>query len=225
MLRKLKLEEKHFELASPQQLINLAQQLERIRQEADGARVAGFAAKAFAAMGKARESEDASLRAFAMDPSSREVAAGLAQAVKSAHRRCEALESTSRSFITSITWDLSKYDFTNFTKSQLQHSETFQLPNGINAWLSLHPKGDSRSAEGMAALFFGVDKPATVKWTAQSCTGKVLTAERDFSKNLGEDGKPLGWGWHDFMPISQSNGSITVRILSVELPGSNLRFT
>ena len=251
-LPKLTLEERHVKQASPQQLIHLAQQLGCIRQGADGARVAVFAAKAFAAMGKARESEDAYLMAFAMDHSSREVAAGLAQAVRSAHQRCEELEArfmeksgqdrptrlegsikngVERLDVprlelgSSMVWDLSKYNFTNFEKDQAQLSETFQLPAGVHAWLELYPQGSANSSHGMASLFLVVDKPAVVKWTWRSGKAEVKTVEHDFSKAaLDKDGKPQGWGIHNFMPIFESNRSITLRILRVHLPGSSLHF-
>ena len=127
--------------------------------------------------------------------------------------------------ISKVVWDLSTYDFTNFKKDQEQISETFQLPNGINAWLNLKPKGEARSSEGMAALFLWLETPAVVKWTWQSNSGKVITMECDFSKDLGKGGKPVGWGIRSFMPISETNGSITLHVLSVQLLGSTLRLT
>ena len=134
-------------------------------------------------------------------------------------RRCSDLESQR------IVWDLSGYDFSNFRKGQLQESEEFQLNSGVTAWLDLYPKGDSESSEGKAALYLSVDKPATVKWTFQSGSGEVWTTERDFSQAaLNPDGTPEGWGRPDFMPVSKANGSVTLRILSVQVPGSTLRF-
>ena len=230
VLSKLTLQERHLKQASPQQLINLSHLLGRNKREADGARVAVFAAKAFAASGKARDSEHAYLTAFEMDHSNREVAAGLVRAVRSAHQRCEALESAVRRLEaprrevgSSLVWDLSTYDFSDFTKGNGQLSDTVMLPNGINAWLFLFPKGRSDSSEGMAALYFIVDRPAIAMWTVQSRLGQVMTAVYDFSKDLDNNGKPLGQGWSDFMPISETNDSITLRILSVQLPGSAMR--
>ena len=224
-LSKLTLEEKHLKQVSPQQLINLSQLLVC---KADGARVAVFAAKAFAAMGKARDSEHAYLTAFEMDPSNREVAAGLARAVKSAHERFEEtvrkVQGPRLEVGSSLVWDLSKYDFTKFTKDQVQRSETFQLPHGITAWLSLFPKGFS--SKRMAAVDLQVDRPAIVQWTWQSGAGRVSTEERDFSKTtLHQDGKPDGWGHLHFLPISETNGSITLRLRSVQLPASTLRLS
>ena len=252
VLSKLTLEERHLKQASPQQLINLSQLLGRNEREADGARVAMLAGEVFAATGKVRESEDAYLTAFEMDHCNKEIGAGLAQAVRSAHQRCEELEAQCRELSeglaqavkseherfeetvrkaqaprlelgSSLVWELWKYDFTKFTKNQSQLSKTFQLPCGVNAWLDLEPKGHSNSSERMAALFLWVDQPALVKWTWQSNTGNVVTMEHNFCKDLDKDGKLASIGRVNFMPISETKGSITVRILSVRLPGSELR--
>ena len=128
----------------------------------------------------------------------------------------------------SVVWDLSSYDFTGFQQDDEQLSKKFQLGStGVNAQLCLYPKGRrSCSSWGMAGLYLCVDKPVTVKYTWQSGSSEVKTSERDFSlAPLGEDGTPLGLGGPDFMPISETNGSITFRILSVELPVSTLRFS
>ena len=138
-------------------------------------------------------------------------------------KRVELLEAPHLGLGSSMVWDLSKYDFTNFTKCQSQLSDAFQLPNGVNAWLNLEPKGHSQSSEGMAGLYFHVDKPAVLKWTWQSGSGRAVTSKRDFSKELDKDGKPVGWCCFNFMPISETNGSITLRVPSVQLPGSALR--
>ena len=125
-----------------------------------------------------------------------------------------------------MLWDLSSYDFADFRKGQWQWSTGFQLlSSGVTAWLELFPKGNAKSSNGQAALFLWVNKPAVVKWSCQSGSGAVSTGEWDFSNASSDpDGTPDGWGWLDFMPISEANGSITLRILSVQVPGSKLRF-
>ena len=122
----------------------------------------------------------------------------------------------------SVVWDLSSYDFTAFYEDELQPSEKFQIGStGVTAWLGLYPRGESDSSEGMAGLFLYVDQPATVKWTWQSGSGEVKTEERDL-----RSGRTVSWhGQPDFMPISETNGSITLRILSVRMKGSTLRFS
>ena len=121
---------------------------------------------------------------------------------------------------------MSSYDFTGFRKPKSQLSEKFQIGStGVTAWLSLYPKGDGASSEGMAGLFLFVDQPAKVKWIWQSGSSEVKTFEHDFSQELCSDGTPNGWGDEDFMPISEANGSVTLRILSVQSPGSTLRFS
>ena len=220
VLLKLTLKEQHLGQASPEHLMTLSNELAQCGRQTDAAHVAAVAARAFAAKGMVRESESAHLKGFTMDHSNKEIAAGVALAISSALDKSQVprLE-----IGTSLVWDLSTYDFSNFKKDQEEISETFQLPNGINAWLNLKPKGEARSSEGMAALFLWLETPAVVKWTWQSNSGKVITMECDFSKDLGKGGKPVGWGIRSFMPISETNGSITLRVLSVQLPGSTLR--
>ena len=257
VLPKLTLSECHLRQASPEQLMNLCQQLVESDRPADGARVAVFAAKAFTLKGQVRQSEEAFVKAFALDRSNQEVAEGLANAVTSAHKRCEEveyrcaeLEKTGRASderfeaqckelrmktqeleaqcqtlqrpcaLSSIVWDLSSYDFTGFCQNQYEWSEGFQLlSSGVTAWLKIYPKGHSKSYEGQAALFLRVDKPAIVKWSWQSGSGEVETCERDFSEKWNNS-----WGRSNFMPSSEANCSVTLRILSVQLPRSQLRF-
>ena len=261
VLEKLTLNDHHLIQASPDQLMILSQQLADSDRPADGGLVAVFAAKAFVAKGHSRQSEEAFLKAFALDRSNQEAAEGLAKAVSSAHKRCEELESRcdvsdERSGVLEAkcqalekrcadlesqrssqpsqviqlhscrVWDLSGYDFSGFCKGQCQKSEKFQLgSSAVTAWLELYPKGHSNSSVGRAGLYLHVDKPAMVKWTWQSGSGEVKISERDFSKaRLTAGGTPDGWGNTDFMPISETNGSVTLHILSVQLPGSALRF-
>ena len=226
VLLKLTLKEQHLGQASPEHLMILAHELAHCGREADGARMAALAARAFAAKGMVRESQNAYLKGFGMDHTNEEIAAGAARSIAASAGLEKAKSQVSLLEIgASLVWDLSTYDFTNIPKGHVQRSETFQLPCGVNAWMHLRPKGHSKSSDGRAALFLHVDKPATVKWTLQSGSSKVFATEHDFSKDLDKDGKPSqGWGWHDFMPISETNGSITLRILSVHLPGSELRY-
>ena len=119
----------------------------------------------------------------------------------------------------SLVWDLSGYDFSTFAKGQSKTSEEFELgSSGIRAWLDLYPKGDANSKEGMAGLFLWVDKPAKVKWTVQYNGEGVRSLNYDF--------KVDAWnrGWPNFMPISQTNSSITFYLESVQVTGSKFRF-
>ena len=122
----------------------------------------------------------------------------------------------------SLVWDLSSYDFSHFTRNKSQLSDEFQI-SGIKAWLELCPKGCSKSSRSNAAVFLWLERPARVKWTLQSALGEPMTFERDFSTAVNEQGKPKGRGSPDFMPISDTNGSITIRILSIQTVGSKLR--
>ena len=223
VLSSLTLEPRHLCQPLPKQLLLLANMLGSSDRSADGARVAVLAAKAFAASDKTRESEAAFVKAFCLDFSNKEAVDGIANAVTSAHKRCDELES--RTVLLGVVWDLSGYDFTDFGQDDEELSEDFQIGStGITASLSLYPRGEANSSEGMAGLFLEVDKPAMLSWTFQSGSGEVWAMERDFSQDWLGDGLCNEWGEPDFMPISETNGSITLRILSVQMPGSTLRF-
>lgn len=58
-----------------------------------------------------------------------------------------------------------------------------------------------------------------MKWSCQGEIGEVKAVEHDFSAPLREDGVPDGWGWPNFMPISETYHTITLEIFSVQLPG------
>ena len=96
VLSKLTLEERHLSMASPEQLMLLANQLDNYDRKQDGAGVAVVAATAFASKDQVRESEEAFLKAFALDQSNKDAAKGLVQAVSSAHERCNQLQDKGR---------------------------------------------------------------------------------------------------------------------------------
>ena len=91
VLSKLTLEARHLNMASPEQLMLLAHHLGNHERKQDAAGVAVVAATAFASKEKVREAEEALLKAFALDQSNQDAAKGLAQAVSSAHERCDQL--------------------------------------------------------------------------------------------------------------------------------------
>ena len=92
VLSKVTLQARHLSMASPEQLMLLANQLGNHGRKQHGAGVAAVAATAFASKEKVREAEEAFLKAFALDPSNPDAAKGLAQAVSSAHERCDQLK-------------------------------------------------------------------------------------------------------------------------------------
>ena len=67
ILSKLTFAPQHLSQAKPEQLMLLAQYLGGHDRSSDGAKVAAYAAKAFASSGKVKESEDAFLKAFCLD--------------------------------------------------------------------------------------------------------------------------------------------------------------
>ena len=262
VLPKLTLSECHLKQASPEQLMKLSRQLAQHNQPMDGFHVAVLAANVFKVKGHAKQSEEAFLKAFALDPCSEEVAGEVANTLTSLLRCCEALkeknnaleakckdlqklgdrcneleeksrlneskrkalelrcaELESLKLNSSIVWDLSSSDFADFRKGQGHWSGTFQLLcSGITAMLELYPKGREDSGMGKAGLVLHVERPATVNWTWQSGSGEVKTQEHRFQRE---------WDYfvcRDFGPTRPTIRSITFRILSVQLPGSTLRF-
>ena len=143
-------------------------------------------------------------------------------------RRCGDLEKTCQILQvlsgTSFSWDLSGYDFSNFSQGQEKKSDKFQICSGITAWISLYPKGDRTSSPGKAAVFLNVGKAAKVKFRLRA--GQVdKTSEHDYSTSLDADGRLQGRGWKDFIDASELQGaSITVEVLNVQPANSPLKF-
>ena len=141
-------------------------------------------------------------------------------------KRCGDVEKTGQTlqapFGTSFSWDLSAYDFSNFSQGLVKKSDKFQICSGIVAWISLFPKGGSDSPPGKAAVYLWVDKPAKVKFRLRA--GDVdVTTEDIYCPNA--DGKPDSWGWKNFIDSSALQGaSITVDVLSVQPANSSLKF-
>ena len=144
-------------------------------------------------------------------------------------KRCGDLETTCQTSQvpsgTSFSWDLSGYDFSNFSQGEKKKSDKFQICSGITACIWLYPKGDQNSSPGKAGLFLHVDKVAKVK--VRFRTDHIdKTLEHDYSTSpLNADGPPHGRGCLDFIDSSALQGaSITVDILSVQPANSSLKF-
>jgi len=142
-------------------------------------------------------------------------------------KRCGDLENICQTlqvpFVTSFSWDLFGYDFSNFSRGQEKRSDKFQICSGITAWIILLPKGRSDSSPGKAAVYLFLDKVAKVKVRLRA--GQVdKTMEYDFSTFLRADGTPQGRGWANFIDSSElQDASITVDVLSVQPANSSLK--
>ena len=137
---------------------------------------------------------------------------------------CKELQKMSQA-LPSFSWDLSGYDFSNFSRDQINKSDKFQICSGITACIWAYPKGHMRSSPGKAGVFLHVDKVAKVKVRIRA--GDVdKTFEQDYSTCCKcADGTPFAGGWSDFIDISALEGaSITVNILSVQPANSSLKF-
>ena len=233
VLCKLSLEEKHLEDSlTANQLMFLAEQLGKGGRCVEAARIAIVAAKLFAVDSEDEdETHDAFLRAFRWDRTNSDASEGLATAVmtlkerfsqrlEDLEERYEHLENEIKKgpfpFGMSLTWDLSGYDFSDFSRGQMQYSGTLQIFPGITAWICLCPKGDANSDPGRAALYLHVDKAAKVK--VKFSAGRTeLILDHDYSTTLAADGCTQGRGWLNFMEISEVQGaSITLQVLSVQ---------
>ncbi|CAK9060522.1 unnamed protein product [Durusdinium trenchii] len=140
---------------------------------------------------------------------------------KQLSNRCHELEKAQRAIkppVWQFTWDLSGYNFTNFTEDQQQLSEKFQLgASGVEAWLDLRPK----ASPDKASLFLWVSEPVWVKWRFQAGSWEN-TLEWDFQQNA-DGGDPLNRGWGKAIPISNLASGIAFHLLSVRRAGSSLR--
>ena len=235
VLSKLTLEARHLNMASPEQLMLLAHQLGNHGRKPNGAGVAVFAATAFASNDKVREAEEAFLKAFALDPSNPDAAKGLAQAVSSAHERCdqlgaeckelkgsnEELKATCQGLQQScaelkakaemprveldspMVWDLSTFDF-----STHKESPEFQLPGGVEAHLRIRP---NCLGNGIDNLYLFLHQQVHIKGTVQLDGREAKAFELTEAKCVRI--KP-----------SERPKSVTLRILSVQAEGSELRF-
>ena len=147
----------------------------------------------------------------------------LSKMCKELQKRCGNLEKVSQT-LGSFSWDLSGYDFSNFSPGQEKKSDKFQICSGITAWIALLPKGHSQSSRGKAAVYLLLDKVAKVKFRFRS--GDIdKTAEHDYSTSLTADGRPHGKGWANFIDTSALRGGcITVDVLSVQPANSSLKF-
>ena len=139
---------------------------------------------------------------------------------KQLSKRCQELEKAQQAIKPSVwhlTWDLSGYDFTNFTEGQRQLSEKFQLgASGVAAWLCLVPK----ASPNKASLYLYVSEPVLVKWRFQVGSWED-TIEWEFAKK--EDGSLKGRGWRKAIRISNLASGIAFDLLSVRRAGSSLR--
>ena len=156
---------------------------------------------------------------------------GVEDVRKKLNKRCLDLEKVCKElqkqvpFGTSFSWDLSGYDFSNFSRDQEKESDKFQIGSGITAWISLYPKGDEGSSRGKAALFLCVDKVAKVKFRCRAGQ-EDETLEHDYSTSpLNADGTLAGRGWANFINSSALRGaSIRVDVASVQPANSSLKF-
>ena len=218
VLSKLTLEARHLNMASPGQLTLLARQLGNIDRKMDGAGVAVVAATAFASDDKVREAEEAFLEAFALDPSNQDAARGLVRAVSSAHERCDQLQKSNEELKAKadmprveldspILWDLSTFDF-----ATEKVSPEFQLPGGVEADLRIYP---NNVCHGLDELYLFMNKQVRIKGTVQFDSREARAFELTEADRCATIAK--------FEP-SECPEQITLRVLSVQAEGSELRF-
>jgi len=152
----------------------------------------------------------------------------LTKICKELQKRCGDLEQSGQTlqvpFGMSFSWDLSAYDFSNFSQGEKKQSDKFQIGSGITAWISLLPKGHTDSPPGKAGVYLCVDQVAKVKFRLRA--GQVdKTLEHDYSTSKVLADGSRGWGWPDFIDSSALQGaSITLDVLSVQPANSSLKF-
>ena len=227
VVSKLCLEQESLKSLHGSQLMLLAKMLEKANRRADGARVALAAAEFFSAKEMEDESHDAIVYALSLDHTHANASTMLCELLRSIRGKCKELSSKCRELekaqqaikppVWHLTWDLSNYDFTNFTKKQEQLSEKFQLgASGVEAWLDLRPVASANRA----SLYLRVSEPVCAKWRFQVGRWEDTT-EHEFAKK--EDGSISGHGWKKKIPISDLSSNITFHLLSVRREGSSLQ--
>ena len=216
LLAKLTLKPCHLSEAQPEQLMILAQHLGRYDLQTDAAKVAAFAARAFGSSGHARDCADAYLTAFAMDHCNRDAAQGVAQALSSAHRRCDMLEADCKEL--KEKWKMPRLDLGCPVVWDLRvsrQSQVFLLPGGVVAWLDVWPEA--------GRLDLRLEGKANVKGTVQvdSCKPSNFEVKPKFCKLLVDSAycKTI-----TIFPPTLLPSCITLRVQSVERQGSALRF-
>eukprot|EP00435_Cladocopium_sp_Y103_P047591 s2183_g14.t1 len=198
---------------SADQLLVLAQQIGP-KRHMDGARLAARAALWLRSRDLA-EAQDAFLLAFSLDRKNDDAIDGLIQSARDFNKKCKSLEEECQRLekscqdrsVISFVWDLSGHDFTGFRKGERQTSEKLPLSCwGINAWISLFPKGEEGSLHGKASLHLDFENIAFVR-------GKVRggnQADVDFALD-----RPGTWVRRNFMDTSEifsSGAQITLQI-------------
>ena len=144
----------------------------------------------------------------------------LKKGIKDLTQTCKELQNMSQT-LQSFSWDLSGYDFSNFSSGETENSDKFPICPGITACMLLYPKGHSQSLPGKASVYLHVDKAANLKFRVR--VGQVeRTQQSDFSTAAGRRGAK---GWPNFMDASAlQSASITIDILRVQPANSSLKF-
>ena len=153
-----------------------------------------------------------------------------AEQIEKLSAQCQALDRRLWEHGVPLTfqWDLSRYDFSTFQKGEGQDSDTLSFPGfNTDAWLTFYPKGNVASSDGWASCLLKVDKNVRVK-ASFGIPGNKWLKELDYDFATGphsEDGTPYGWGFANFVRLSESKplAFITLRIFAVQSSGSSVR--
>ena len=245
VMSRIRLAEDQLKALTAEQLMLLSAHLDRAGRCNDAARLAVDAAKHFAAEGHDEESQNALLKAFRMDRNNGDAWEGLVDVVSDLRRefkakcrdvdelkrKCRDLEKAQSSKsdelpLMSFIWDLSSYDFQDFSKGERLNSDKFFLSSsGIRAWLVLVPKGCKSSKPDKAGGILYMDRAAKVKVKIHSNVYPFSRwdIDQDFSKSCVKP--PLGYGNPNFMDRFEveSRGSISIHLMSIQAPNSTLR--
>ena len=200
LILRLTLGDSQLDDVSADQLLVLARQIGP-KLQMDGARLAAKAGRLLRSRDLA-EAQDAFLLAFSLDCKNDGVVDGLIQSARDFKKKCQSLEEECQRLekscqdrsVISFVWDLSGHDFRGFRKGERQTSEKLPLSWGINAWISLFPKGEEGSLYGKASLHLDFENVACVR-------GKVRggnQADVDFALD-----RPGTWLRRNFMDTSE----------------------
>ncbi|CAE8714115.1 unnamed protein product [Polarella glacialis] len=244
LLPKLQLEPAQLKQLKPTWLVVLAEQLAAANRSTEGACVAIAAAQAHEAAGNKEAAQQTYILAYGMDRSNKDASHGVVEMCSATTQRCSQLEAQNQQLrvqlaslaetvsrldvqvrqqkgnlpvASSVEWDVSSLDVSQFVKGQSKESPRFNLASsGVEAWLKFYPKGDQAATAGKASLYVRV---STQTWI--DCE-LFLDHRRKPVKRRATEGS-YRHGYRNFGDTADKYDKVGIIVKQVELSGSGLK--
>ncbi|CAE8592875.1 unnamed protein product, partial [Polarella glacialis] len=244
LLPKLQLEPAQLKQLKPTWLVVLAEQLAAANRSTESACVAIAAAQAHEAAGNKEAAQQAYILAYGMDRSNEDASHGVVEMCSATTQRCSQLEAQNQQLrvqlaslaetvsrldvqvrqqkgnlpvASSVEWDVSSLDVSQFVKGQSKESPRFNLAgSGVEAWLKFYPKGDQAATAGKASLYVRV---STQTWI--DCE-LFLDHRRKPVKRRAAEGS-YRHGYRNFGDTADKYDKVGIIVKQVELSGSGLK--